>query len=436
MRPRLRKAPIIVTLSLLLLTAGSGGPHLSSIELASLPYRYDVVLWEIAHLPDKWIHKFKNLFPWDSKSRDERLPQLLRYFEMGEETRRLERELAALVSQAGPERTAIPRSEEEVRLRLDALRSERARMKAGVEETLESEVSAVLAQEGLKSGPGLIFPPVDLALCNPPRVLVTSPRDRIERLSTELLKPDMRVEDMESLEDKFLEERNLAALVTGIGGVATYPTIVRADSSLRRAADLAAHEWLHAYWFFRPLGWKFWAWTPQMNTLNETAADLAGKEIGDLIYAAVTGIAMEDLEERERSSTDEAEASEGEEPVEDSFDFDAEMRETRRVVDQLLGEGAIDDAESYMEEQRLHFVENGFRIRKLNQAFFSFQGTYAASPASVSPIGSEVDQLRAMTVSAGDFVRTMAGFGSYQEFKEYLAEHSRTGLPQGGTPVP
>ena len=434
MRPRLRKAPVIVTLSLLLLTVGSGGPRLSAIELSSLPYQYDIILWEITHLPEKWIHKLKNLLPWDSNSREERLAQLRSYFEMGEEARRLEIQLATPTSQHQPALVANLRTEQSIRLRLKTLSSERSRIKAGVEETLESEVSAVLEQEGLKSGLGFVFPPVDLALSNPPRVLVTSPRDRIERLSTLLLKPNMRVEDMESLEDKVLEERDLAALVTGIGGVATYPTIVRADTSLRRATDLAAHEWLHTYWFFRPLGWKFWAWTAQMNTLNETAADLAGEEIGDRVYAAVTGISLEDLEQREQSSAGEAEASEGiESPAEDAFDFDDEMRRTRRRVDELLSEKKVDAAEAYMEKRRRLFIENGFHIRKLNQAYFAFQGTYAASAASVSPIGSEIEQLRTVTDSVGDFVRTMAGFGSYEEFKEYLAEHSGSAV---SAPVP
>ena len=73
-----------------------------------------------------------------------------------------------------------------------------------------------------------------------------------------------------------------------IGGVATYPTIVRDDSALRHAINTAAHEWLHAYWIFRSLGWNMFS-SPDMNTLNETAADLAGKELGDRAYESITG---------------------------------------------------------------------------------------------------------------------------------------------------
>ena len=103
---------------------------------------------------------------------------------------------------------AFPSKVAEVLLdRLDSLRSQRSAMKPGVEETLESEVSAVLDQEGLSSWFGLIFPPVDVALSSPPRVLVVSPRDRIERMETVLLEADISVDDMEALEERIFRNR-------------------------------------------------------------------------------------------------------------------------------------------------------------------------------------------------------------------------------------
>ena len=107
------------------------------------------------------------------------------------------------------------------------------------------------------------------------------------------------------------------------------------------------------------------------------------------------------------------------------------MRETRLRVDELLAEGRIEDAEAYMEERRRLFADNGFQIRKLNQAYFAFHGTYAASPASVSPIGGEVQRLRDTSDSLGDFIRAMASFGSYQEFQEHLRTLSESNAPKG-----
>jgi hypothetical protein len=73
-----------------------------------------------------------------------------------------------------------------------------------------------------------------------------------------------------------------------------------------------------------------------------------------------------------------------------------------------------------MEERRQMFVEHGYAIRVLNQAYFAFHGTYAESPASSSPIGGQVRRFREHTDSIGDFVRKIREFSSYQEFLDYL----------------
>ena len=425
---RLKKASVIVVLSLVILFMGRGEFHLSPVEMAAAPYLYDLITWEVSHLPDKWVHKLWSLLPWNSRSRQERLDELQEFFRIGHEIRDLEgllvdikarpsREVGRLNS---PGTTHQSERAEGLQSRLDDARSRLSNIRAGVEETLESEVSAVLAEEGLSSRIGLIFPAVDVALSNPPRVMVISPRDRIERKQTVLLKPDMKVEDMDMLEENIFREQGLSALVTGIGGIATYPTIVRSDSSLRHAAVTAAHEWLHTYWFFRPLGWNIFS-SSQMNTLNETAADLAGRELGERAYESMTG---QRLEASPQST------STPEEPDEGAFDFAQEMRKTRLRVDELLAEGKVEDAEAYMEERRQLFVDNRFHIRKLNQAYFAFHGTYASSPASVSPIGSEVERLRNTTDSLGNFIRTMAGFGSYREFQDHLRTLSESNAPQ------
>lgn len=433
----LKLASAFAVLSLLLLISGSGGMHISRIELAASSHRYNLLTWEASHLPDKWIHKLNTLLPWNSQSRQEKLEDVQRFFQLGTEIGSLEQqlvELRAASSQEGtnPIAASTPDriiEEKDLSLLLNELRGRLARLKAGVEETLESELSAFLSQQGLSSPIGLL-PPVDVALAAPPRVLVVSPRDRIDRIRTLLLKPDMRVEEIEELEDNIFQELDLAALVAGLGGVATFPTIIRGNSSLRHATSLAAHEWLHTYWFFRPLGWKPWNWSREMNTLNETAATIAGNELGIMVYTAITGQKAEDS------------SSNGEEPAPDKsdllganiFDFDREMRATRLRVDHLLAQGKVEEAERYMEARRLLFLDNGVYIRKLNQAYFAFHGTYGTSPASVSPIGGEVEQLRGMADSVGDFIKKMAGFGSYQEFTEYLSRNAAEGtvsIPNG-----
>ncbi|MCZ6891732.1 MAG: hypothetical protein O7F09_04375, partial [Chloroflexi bacterium] len=55
-------------------------------------------------------------------------------------------------------------------------------------------------------------------------------------------------------------------------------------------------------------------------------------------------------------------------------------------------------------------------IRKLNQAYFAFHGTYADSPASVSPIHQQLLDLRDASTSLAAFIHTLQGISSYDEF--------------------
>ena len=102
------------------------------------------------------------------------------------------------------------------------------------------------------------------------------------------------------------------------------------------------------------------------------------------------------------------------------------MRATRLRVDELLAEGTPQDAEAYMERRRLVFVANGYNIRKLNQAYFAFNGTYAESAASVSPIGEQVRRLRDLSPDLGTFIALAASAGSYDAFLADLRSLSET----------
>ncbi len=399
----LSRAVATLLLSLVLVFGSNGDLKLSALDLAILPHQHQLVYWELTHLPDKWTHKLLSYFPWRSTSEKERLENVHEFFELSGQVRSQEESL--LQGQPPPDDGES----------LSDARKRSANLRLGVEETLESYISQVARDEGLDGWLGIFLPPVDVALESPPLLLTTSPRHTIRVDRSILLKPGMSFEEREALEDTILQGEDLSALVEGIGGVATYPSVVTQGSGLRGAAITAAHEWLHTYWFLRPLGWNYWS-SPEMTTLNETAASLAGRELGLRAYSAMTG---EPYEEPARGETpQDSPAAE-----EDIFDFRHEMHGTRLRVDDLLEQGRIEAAEEYMESRRQVFVEEGYPIRKLNQAYFAFYGTYADNPASVSPIGQEVDSLREMSASLGEFVRTMSGFGSYQEFRDYLALH-------------
>jgi hypothetical protein len=216
------------------------------------------------------------------------------------------------------------------------------------------------------------------------------------------------------------QDDNVSAASFQIGGLATYPASVIDSASLEDTFRTAAHEWTHHYMVFHPFGQKMFT-SPEMVTLNETVADIVGRELGDRAREILLGEIDEPVPPFATSSPlppDDA-ADEGKK----KYDFNVEMRETRLRVDELLAEGKIDDAETYMEERRQLFVENGFYIRKLNQAYFAFHGSYAETAASSSPIGGQLNRLREVVPDLRTFIVEMSGISSYQQFLDRLAEH-------------
>ena len=345
-----RSGLLAVILALLLLSAGGGDFRPSTLDLTVNPYRYDLARWEVSHFLDKWVHKLADLMPWTAEpSRQERIDQAQAFFALGQRQREIERQVLTRVSGQGG---AMSEGQVQgLRDELETIVKQRDRVRATVEETIESELSAVLAQEGFSSRIGLIFPPVDTVFSWSPGVLILSPRDRIERADTILMKPGLSDETREEIEERIFREEDLSALVENSGGVAAYPSVVSESTGLHQAMVTTAHEWLHHWFFFQPLGQHFWD-SAQMTTLNETAATLGGRAIGDRAFTTMTGeTVIRDPEQRRPQD-------------QDAFDFNAAMRETRLRTEELLAGGKIVEAEAYMEERRKLMAANGHFIRK------------------------------------------------------------------------
>jgi hypothetical protein len=92
-------------------------------------------------------------------------------------------------------------------------------------------------------------------------------------------------------------------------------------------------------------------------------------------------------------------------------------------VDELLAAGKITEAEQYMEERRIVFVDHGYEIRKLNQAYFAFYGAYADTPggaAGEDPVGPAVRKLREQSASLADFLRTIGKMNSFEDLQKAI----------------
>jgi len=406
-----------VGISLVLLSMSNSTRYLNPAQVAASPYLYNIVEWEFQNFLGKWVHRLGEVLPGDP-DQAERQAAVEQYFQLGQEERGLARELRDAAASDDVE------ARDKIQSSLSNLRERRESIRAVVEETIEAGISSIIVDEDLSTVGQFIFPPVDIRLGDPPKLLITSPRDRIERVHDVLLSTDVTLQEREAIESQLLTESDMAALVENIGGLATYPASIPTNQPMRWTFQATAHEWMHHYMFFRSLGQNMFK-TGEMVTLNETVASIAGDEIGDLAYVLLGGElpvevpapSEEDIEEAADDSDDPDE--QGDELV---FDFNREMRKTRLQVDDLLGQGKIEQAESYMEERRLFFVENRYSIRKLNQAYFAFYGTYADTAASVSPIGDQLVRFRSFMPDVGTFVRTVSGVSSYEEFLEMLGE--------------
>ena len=168
-----------------------------------------------------------------------------------------------------------------------------------------------------------------------------------------------------------------------------------------------AHEWVHTYLYLRPLGWHYGD-SGGMRTINETVASIVGDEIGRRVAGALLPGA--DAAGRVAAAALDALDWLGKESEPPQFEYGPFMRKTRLEADRLLAEGKIDEAEKYMEAQRRILVENGYTIRKLNQAYFAFHGSYAVGAAATDPIGGKLRLLRRQAGNLDEFLRTVATF--------------------------
>ncbi|MBN2145848.1 MAG: hypothetical protein JW726_00610 [Anaerolineales bacterium] len=300
---------------------------------------------------------------------------------------------------------------------LDALNARRSNIEPLAEAILQDQTSRVVADLGLTLG-GQPLPPVLYHTTPPPYSLIISPRDVIRRDHDLSLSPQLTVDEMVILEDQIDRSLDVSSLVVGIGGIGLYPTMVMETADINWLSEVVAHEWVHNYLTLRPLGVNYLT-SPELRTMNETAASIAGKEIGLEVIARYY---PQFLPQPQAAQIPAGEQETAQGPV---FDFRAEMRQTRVTVDQMLAAGKIAEAEEYMEARQRVFWENGYHIRKINQAYFAFYGAYADQPggaAGEDPVGAAVRDLRAQSPSLAVFLNQISWMWSFEQLQRAVEE--------------
>jgi len=299
-----------------------------------------------------------------------------------------------------------------------SLRAERARLRAEAatrqplaEAIIEEQVGGTLAREGL-GFLGQPLPPTGAHFTPLPYLLVVSPRERIEIIYQQELEHGLDLARQEAIEERVDRTFNVSSLVTPIGGMSAWPAMLLESTDLAWVLEVTAHEWTHHYLSFHPLGWAYDR-SREARTINETTASIVGKEIGREVLARY----YPDLLPPERPPS-------APPPEPPAFDFRAEMHKTRVEVDRLLAEGQVEAAERYMEARRQFFWEHGYHIRKLNQAYFAFYGSYADEPgaAGEDPIGPLVRRLRERSPSLQVFLSRIDGITTLDGLRRVLAE--------------
>ncbi len=432
---------------------------------------FDYVQWEIGALASKTAQTLWGVHPFMDE--DTRSQTVRDYMAELARARDLEAQITAIYTD--PNISNPDAESADLQAERDALRDDLSLRQSLVEAILEGQVASVLVDEGFETF-GQLLPPIAMHFTQVPNLLIVSPRDEI-RFEVSINIDPLPIDEITELEAQIDSEQDVSSLIVPLGGIALYPAMILETTNIAWAVETFAHEWVHHYFFFFPLGLNYFTgedFAGDARIINETVADLFGKAIRDLVlaryypeliaestdtvfaspltshlpidapdYGVLEGANQPVTFAPELLSI---EASEALLQEDEPFDFGFEMNETRVTVDaymhsiQLLqaradreheighvslaegleafADGLVLQVEQYMEGRRQVFFDNGYRIRKINQAYFAFYGGYQGGIAGIGgedPIGPAVRDILAFTPDIQSFIVTMRGITSKDE---------------------
>ena len=339
MRKILKK--ITFSLLIIILIFSNDKANIGFIDQLTSSYQFDIIFWEIKNLPKKYIPIFK-------KS-----------------------DLSQSFVREAFENNNINSNQLKIEL------------------FLEKEISNKIK---IKLGKKYLFPPIDFVMQDSPKVLVISPRDKIVQQYVLLINPNIPIEKIKEIENS-IDRRNLSSIIVNTGGFASYPSMVKKNNNYDYMISTISHEWLHQYLFFSPFGQAYFR-GGEMIQLNETLADIFGKEIANL--------------SKEKNIF-----------YPDDF-YNNFLKETRLEVDRLLENNQIIIAEKYMKNRTLLLQSLGYKTRKINQAYFAFHGNYGSSPSSLSDFDEKLLDLRNEYDSLGLYLDDLKKVKNIEEFNKLI----------------
>ena len=369
---------------------------------------FDLLGWEVEAISEK-LRALLNQ-PAHGLTYAESVSLVHDYLEQAQSIRKLENDINRAFAENNHQATPETKRWQE---QVTVLRAQQQAKRPAIEQIIEGQVAHELAKEGL-TWANNVFPPVQFTFVEPPRKLVVSPRDKIETIYSQMLTAEMSIGTIEQREAAYRQQYDVSAYITNIGGLGAFPTMVIDRAGLEWILSTVAHEWCHNYLTLFPLGLNYMT-SADLTTINETVAEIVGNEIGERTLRTFypDQVRPPQVDQPPQAATAD------EEPV---FEFGTEMRETRLRVDELLAAGQVEAAEAYMEARRQLFVENGYPLRVLNQAYFAFHGSYGTSAASTSPIGPKLEELRTLTPDLQTFLVVVRNITSVEELDAVLAQ--------------
>ena len=376
--------------------------HASSLgwELANVTrgHAFDIWSWEVAHLTQRGRQMFAASPAIGSPADVER------YNALSEEAAQARAERDALWARRAVTGQAPGLAAAETRF--NHLEVQVTALRPTVEATVSAEISAEMGQIGLRHGwlgTGLkagfpflrleVMPPVFFQLGPLPNLLVVAPRDRIELIGSVLIQPGMSPEEVDRLESQ-TDALGVSSVVTGIGGLAAYPSMLPDANSTRNLLITVAHEWTHQFLIFHPLGQAYFS-SYDMREINETVADMVGQEVGGAVFQQEYA-SLEPVASRPPAG---AVATTGQPS------FGSLMRQIRLTTQGYLDRHDVVGADRYMKQAQQDLARRGYYVPRLNTAYLAFFGSYSGT---ANPYEAKLRRLRKQSGSLRAFLEIVS----------------------------